>query len=356
MSTSTEDKILELYNSGIILPKSAKLNQEFSYYKTHGKFKNKLLENRRQICPTLFIPGHNVLGDIDYFYLNVEKQDVLDDYHPRVSFFSYENIINFCCTSTFYLVENKEDLMGEDILCNEYQNCDLLFLFICPGDVTGPCQIYSQEELIGSFLYCYDFFDPHSKTNERFTLVQIYRLLRILYEIHRNNSAAATFIDVIETVLSGTIRQMKIIQEIHLYVKENVEFSHKFFDKLLDIAMFMRGWTKGESHPLASIDTSNSVNETILMEKLFKFNQDCSSKYKILSSLPLFIYRSEFILSNNADVGYTIAEKIESILRNASTNACIRMSSNWLASTAWYYLNEFFDEKPFDIDRLSEII
>lgn len=35
---------------------------------------------------------------------------------------------------------------------------------------------------------------------------------------------------------------------------------------------------------------------------------------------------------------------------------CIRETSNFFASTAWFYLNEFYKKAPFDLERLREIL
>jgi len=356
MPVENQSVIQQLYDAGIVLPKTTMKARELWYYRTNGIFQDNLLEHYRQICPTLFEPGHNVVCDAKYFYLNMRMYDKLVDWHPKISFQTYEDIEKFCSTPTFYLIKNKEKIEGCDVMGNEYQDCSLLFLLICP-QITEKYQIYSQEELIGSFLNNYDFIDPCSETNRRFTRFQIKRLLRLLFEIHKENTFAAIFVDVIDTVQAGTVKRMKFIEEMKEFVKNNPEISREFFNKILELSMRMRGWSGKGNYPLLYEHTVERVDETVLMEELVEFSRHFSGKYAKLCDLSLFSYKEDqFNLSTNEEIGHTIADKIEIILRNNSVHACIRMGSNWLATTAWYYLHEYFGETPFDINQLREII
>jgi len=66
-------------------------------------------------------------------------------------------------------------------------------------------------------------------------------------------------------------------------------------------------------------------------------------------------YEGRFEMSSNKSQGYTIGERLSIVLRNENNFACIRMSSNWFAASAWYYLNLYFDVQPFDIKELDWI-
>jgi len=62
-----------------------------------------------------------------------------------------------------------------------------------------------------------------------------------------------------------------------------------------------------------------------------------------------------FIRSTTASQGYTVAQRLEIVKAAATDTACIRLSSNWLAATACYFLIACGLPAPFDPRHLTHI-
>jgi len=159
----------------------------------------------------------------------------------------------------------------------------------------------------------------------------------------------------------------------------NKKLIESVLNKLLEVGFCMRGYrvvtgiTGNTSLPLASIDTvipprkqdevSDQVNGSIIdfeasLGKLSKYNAT------LIKSLTLVIYQISsddkitFKESTDSDEGYTIWERI-SIVKKGETNtnscSCIRLSSNWLCSSAYYYMLAIGMPPPFTIANLAKI-
>ena len=65
-----------------------------------------------------------------------------------------------------------------------------------------------------------------------------------------------------------------------------------------------------------------------------------------------------FQASSQIEHGLSILERVEIVKTGDSSSgsySCIRLSSNWLAASAWYYLLAIGQKAPFEIERLSQI-
>src|SRR5438093_207691 len=89
------------------------------------------------------------------------------------------------------------------------------------------------------------------------------------------------------------------------------------------------------------------------------FENSCKSLDKVgtlIINLPLVIYRDgAYQTSNEARNGYTIGERVNIVKKGNSTGntaSCIRLSSNWICSTAHKYIVSLGFPAPFDIFNL----
>lgn len=132
---------------------------------------------------------------------------------------------------------------------------------------------------------------------------------------------------------------------------------------VLNSGMYMRGW-KGDVNNYPLQDTSNTdtrytdiksceclTNYYNLLSKL----EDSS----IITDLPLLIFSdNEYRVCSNDDEGLTIHGRIFIVQNGDHTtniNSCIRMSSNWLVSSAYKYLQALNHKPNFDIGRLKYV-
>jgi hypothetical protein len=318
-----------------------------------GMLTNDELDITRKICPNLFKIGHNVVNDKDLFHWNIFELDNLEKEFPGVAFDTAENIEIFSNNNTFYPVSDVTSLTGDDILGNEYSDPDtgIVFIRIKPKKLSGPFQVYSVIELMAIFMEHFEFVDPHSRDSERFSELEIKRLNKLLNDIIFNEQASC-LIDIIGGINTGIFKRSKLIEEIGEFYVDNYDIAKGYFTELLHIGFKMRGWKGEGEYPLKSKDTGGEVEYDKLQDEIIKFNNDELS----LRDLPIFMYQGgEFKMSIKSKYGYSIHDRITIILENSDDNACIRLSSNWLLATAWYYMDRYFNERPFPKDDLDAI-
>jgi hypothetical protein len=351
----TDNIFQRLYFSGLVLPNTYDKCLALCHYTNENTLDDEELNTRRKFCPHLFQNCTNVINTEKDYYLNQFFKEELQREFPDVDFDTFEDIQKFANNTTFYPVTSCEYFTKDDILGNEYSEFDIesIYLRICPGKSMLEFQVYSIDELQATFLEYYDFIDPHSRTNEHFNDLEIKRLYKLLNDIHKDNEKAACFIDVIETIYSGMLKRSKLIEEMTIFCAENHSIAREFFTDLLNIGLKMRGWTGEGEYPLKSMDTVKIVDYDSVQDEIIIFYNNLND----LAELPIFIYRDyNFIMSIDSKRGYTIKDRLRIIFDNATQNACIRLSSNWLLATSWYYMDRYFNEQIFekkDLDNIS---
>lgn len=327
MFIDKDDDIENLFLDGYILPYT---------------LENENFEIRRKICPQLFEVNHNVVNLEKYFYLNLYQAEDLQKQFPGVNFNTIEDIDFFANSVTFYPVTDFSSLSGDDILGNEYSDptIGLIYIRIHPGDPMGSFQVYSIEELLATFIEYSEFINPHSKTQARFSNLEIKRLDKLLT-------------DVIESINTGILKRSKLIETTGIFCAENPSITREFLTKILHIGFKMRGWSGEGNYPLKSMETDGTVEYDNLQDEIIEFFNSFHDVLDLIG-LPIFLYKnSTFEMSIDSKYGYTIADRINIVLSNSSENACIRLSSNWFLATVWYYMNRYFNEETFPKDNLQ---
>jgi len=136
---------------------------------------------------------------------------------------------------------------------------------------------------------------------------------------------------------------------------------------LLFVGMYMRGWEgkEEEEFPVktayvpiektadVAMNVTNSINEyENTLRRLGRIGTQ-------INNLPLVLYKDkEYHISNSDKEGLTIGDRIKIVKEGDSTSntsSCIRLSSNWLCSSAHKYLTALDDPSPFDIFYLRHI-
>ena len=148
-------------------------------------------------------------------------------------------------------------------------------------------------------------------------------------------------------------------------VKERI---NTIFDKLFHLSMYMRGWSGESSYPLKEAECRNYTDryeeiEQVVHDKMRDINETINSLPDttkiIIKSLPL-IKLSErdrtYYRSTNYDEGYSFYERLMLISTNPdSVYSCLRLSSNYLASTSQYYNALVNNRNYLDINTLEFI-
>jgi len=130
--------------------------------------------------------------------------------------------------------------------------------------------------------------------------------------------------------------------------------------QIFNMAMTMRGWDGKNSYPIedAPVKEQTEIDISVSNEQ-YKLNQLCEQlcdDKDIILNLPLVIYRNgSFLPAAHVDIGITLADKLKIIAEGKGVNSCIRMCSNWLASSVYKYMIILRMDEPFDINKLKII-
>lgn len=133
-------------------------------------------------------------------------------------------------------------------------------------------------------------------------------------------------------------------------------------DILLRMAMVMRGWTGTGPYPIKYCPSDpdeirNSLLLTSLIADLERKDLEIATLNPRLSilSLPLLRYREGRYELGNEDQGLTIGDRLRIVKDDRTITSCIRMSSNWFASSAFKYMKLANLPPPFPISQLEHI-
>ena len=147
------------------------------------------------------------------------------------------------------------------------------------------------------------------------------------------------------------------------------------FYKIMESAMYMRGWkVKSEKYPLNESTTvyekttdithrietnvASSINE--VYEKLKEYTNE---EIKMIKSLPLMKMTMNkdvinYIVTPDPDDGSSMIERLEIVIKGdkyKNMKSCIRVSSNILLVSIYYYLSSLSITEPFNIRELDHI-
>jgi hypothetical protein len=147
------------------------------------------------------------------------------------------------------------------------------------------------------------------------------------------------------------------------YMKtNNKEIILECIQNLLHLGFRMRGWIDGNDYPvkIAMVDNQAIVDLNV-QEALRNYEESCKkleSDIYIIKSFPLMKYNKGFHFSNNVEDGKTVGERIELVKKGENTSnmgSCMRLSSNYIVTTAHKMYTTLKLKEPFDIKMLRNI-
>jgi len=150
------------------------------------------------------------------------------------------------------------------------------------------------------------------------------------------------------------------------YNESNSEEKKKIIESLnslLNVSMYMRGW-EGIPFPFPISEVPYKDIKAIEIKVsigIVDYEKKCElmSEKRLIDDLPLFKHKNgKYEISTAMDQGKTIGERLRIIKSGYDTsnaNSCIRMSSNWLASSAYRLMVSLGMTAPFDINSLLHI-
>ena len=138
----------------------------------------------------------------------------------------------------------------------------------------------------------------------------------------------------------------------------------------MECGMYMRGWkVVSDNYPLSEKSTqireSNAVEIETNVHKSVKDVFDYLDNFtpeikKMLMGLPLYKRTNdkEFIISPDPDDGNSIFERLQFVIsgdKHKNMKSCIRLSSNIILNTVYFYMTSLGLNEPFNINDLDYI-
>lgn len=230
----------------------------------------------------------------------------------------------------------------------------------------GGVIAYTLDELIHMFKTYSDFTDPNFGLNgTTFPDYAIGKLMNISLGIIKSDRVKKETKDKANLLIQEIYRIKQYKQGLHDRVskfkevydildKEEQEKIVDAFKILLDAGMYMRSWEgPGHPYPITTIkyrpieEIEDLVDETL--SSFYRISNGLAVK---LSDLPLYSYEKDrFNPSASVFEGITIGERVNKIMKGETVTesySCVRLSSNWIVSSAFFYL-QLLDRRPFFI-------
>jgi len=244
-------------------------------------------------------------------------------------------------------------------------NCDLIEDIksedlVCFGVINEKIYACTWEELYNVFSYYKSFVNPFQKRSV-FPLSSIKRLLKFALEFDSIDGISDVRIklaDTIQFLLTLHNDQSNKINSIkNQYDLSDKSSINNSLIKLYEMSLYMRGWDGIEQHPIHNVPVSDAVlTETRSSFAIINFEESCKDNF--ILSLPLILWKDEYVLSQDEEQGLTIGDRINIIkngLTHENTSSCIRLSSNTLLITYIYYCKLFDININFRPEEIHQI-
>lgn len=315
-------------------------------------------------------------------FLLFEGYSVLDD-HDNYEDLLYQNR----CQPTFYSGRNPEcTFRTTSIYIEDIDTIDDKLIIVYGNLETNEFDLYSVNELTDYFDRGKTFINA-SNTKTLFTDTNINKLKNIctqfiksekddteVYYLYRR---LLSVIDEVIKINLTIIDQGKEFKMYYINSHENIKSTIlELFRKVLYVGYYMRGWkVRGDYKisldelPISSLKTTFDIDKTedvfmntsIAIIDFEKYLSDVDSRTKaFFLKLPLLCVKIEgtkctYTVSNDESKGFTIYERIMIAKSGEGDASCIRMTSNWLLASAYYYITLLDNVKPFNILDMCDI-
>lgn len=304
----------------------------------------------------------------------IEEIDVgNDDYKKEIY---YSSLVSACSTPTFFprlqtSPKNRETTFLEPVESLDPHEAISFF----KKDTKEKGLVFTYSELKETFSKTNNFHNPQS--GEIFTDTNINKLYNLCKKekgvgepqwVYRDRENLAEEIERVKLLLENKNSYIKKFAGI--YEGGGAETRDKilsFLKLLLESGMYMRGWKGKGDYPLKSsstvfdISTEQANVDKRVMESLFSLEDhvsSCKDVSFLLKGLPLMRWIKEskkFIPCDDPKEGLTIWDRVQIIKKGTDPNSCIRLSSNRLCATAYYYSFLLKHRLRFSMEDLDNI-
>lgn len=320
----------------------------------------------------------------DWFNLNIF-------WEPALSFIYDEEGLRRMCSNEGYELEDFRNYSPESLLQisrisnnvylgkHIYEDVDVSAINMSDLKELDNKQCLTIGNIESKFLHIYTF----DELVEYFNNEKEYR--NPVKENEILSKKIVNKLKVYATKLNHT-RMLEVMEMIQKWRQYSNEFTDKlrnlynkngkiseFLYKVIDIGMYMRGWkVVNESYPLKEsqakiVDGMISkieVNFVTSVSELYQLLETYSNdEKKILKELPLMRISitndtQDFIVTPEKDDGTSILDRLRIISegdKHKNMKSCIRVSSNILLVTAYFYICSLGLPKPFNLNDLDHI-
>ena len=266
-----------------------------------------------------------------------------------------------------------ETIIGKEDVTNINSIEDDIILTIGKTTKNNEMYLTTIGELYGLFDINHSFSLPHSPIYY-FNSISIKKL-----KIICSNVCGSTKKKMIMNKMNVIIEYIeKFMNEVDCHIdrikklnNEDQNCIKSFINGIIHLSYYMRGWKVGDNKecPLSSEMTqttrdgfddieANYTLQSIENEELYNsFPEEIKD---IIDGIALMIKTdvdgvTKFVQSSSNEIGRTIMDRLNIIRNNENDNSCIRLSSNYLLYSCWYYMKSVFDEEPFNVDQVGYI-
>lgn len=234
---------------------------------------------------------------------------------------------------------------------------------------------FSIDEICDTLINYKNYVNPNN-SKERFSEKVIKKLHHIA-----NNLGNIDLLKAISVVEKWKQYSNEFSESLRELYKENSKNVIIFLQKVLECGMYMRGWkvvNDNETncpYPLSEDQTKlmNSDLQFKIEEKVFEAinslkeyldSEEIDEKErKLFKTLPLMKFSHEgetkiFVLTPDPEDGTSILHRLEIVLdgnKYKNMKSCIRLSSNILLSSVYFYMCSLSLSEPFNIFEMENI-
>lgn len=365
---------IDLFNALSPLDEYSSINDDYSPHDT--RMKKLISRDKSWIVDSKYLLPH---------FINIYTDDELESF-ARDEGMRHPYDIDNARTNLWELTKRNHIYLGIHPYVNQdkittiiYQDeiesvnsCDDVLFTIGKTHYPESLYVITLNELFNFFKSNKHFYLPHNARYyfEDFSINKLEQFC--MKSLEQNHSEEIeNMIKLIKEIKESEQDVQSSVDKINNLDESDKETIRVILNHIKELAFYMRGWkvNNNESLPLASEETQSKdvdfaqieSNYTIQYVKLLEVYENSSEELQgIINDIYLMVKKEKkdetvFIRSPSNEIGISVMERLEKINKNENDNSCIRLSSNYILYTVWFYFRECFDEIPFDLEQVSII-
>jgi len=252
---------------------------------------------------------------------------------------------------------------------------------VCFGVKEGTLTAFTYKELADCLHRRRSFDIPlRNRRNDKFPTLALRKLRNLCRTIREGESVEtiderkrlerAIEIVTVFTEAASEAASARLAEFVNTYERANEDLQkriRKLVTIFFHLSMYMRGWRGHEDdiYPVTSALIASSahqaqvdINVSRAITVLEQTCKDLGVVGTAFMDLPLFKYTGiEFETCTEQD-SHTVGERINIVKLGENydnNNSCLRLSSNWFATSAWRYMKLLGMDEEFNVERLRHI-